>query len=123
MTNYDEIVRRYEAAWNEYDKNTRLTLLVSCWGDNAVYTDPENQSTGVKSLSELIGNFHLAQTGARLKVISDVDEHHDQIRIAWVLLAPNGDEVMQGMSFGLINNSLIQRMTGFFGPFPSQKNY
>lgn len=121
MATIADTIYRYEAAWNETDPAKRMALLETCWLSSGIYTDPDNQAHGRAALSDCMGNFHQAQPGATLKVTTGVDEHHGQVRIQWLLFDPQGNEVMEGTSFGEIGaDGSISRMTGFFGPFPAR---
>lgn len=118
MTDYAKVIELYNTAWNETDENQRLELLRRCWGEHGQYTAPDTSTHGLQGISQAIQEFHQAQPGARLDTVSGVDEHHGQVRFCWTLFGPDGEAVMPGMSAGLIEDGRIQRMTGFFGPFP-----
>ena len=120
MNDLSTILKRYEAAWNELDPKQRLSFLDRCWAESGVYTDPGVQTHSRQALSDNIGAFLAATPGHALRVVSGVDEHHRQVRFEWKLLDTGGAVALAGMSCGLLGeDELIERMTGFFGPFPS----
>jgi hypothetical protein len=119
MIDISKLLKVYEAAWNEIDAQRRLVLLGECWAEAGVYTDPGVQTQSRMSLSDNIGAFLASTPGHSLRVISGIDEHHGQVRFEWQLLDSGGATALAGMSCGLISaEGRIERMTGFFGPFP-----
>ena len=94
----------YGAAWNETDEAKRTALLEEWCADDGVYQDP-------------IGT---ADSRARhtIDFASGVDITDAGLSGAWVMR--NGDEVaLEGMDFAeLAPDGRIQRIAGFFGPFP-----
>ncbi len=120
MNDLSALFKRYETAWNERDAAARLSLLSDCWAETGVYTDPGVQTHSRQALSDHIGAFLASAPGHALRVVSGIDEHHGQVRFEWQLLDANGTVAIAGMSHGLVGeNGVIERMTGFFGPFPS----
>jgi hypothetical protein len=53
--------------------------------------------------------------------VSGVDVHHDQLRFAWELAAPNGTILVAGLDVGVIaDDGRLQQITGFFGDLPAK---
>jgi hypothetical protein len=120
LTNIPSLLKRYEAAWNERDATKRRALLDRSWAPSGVYTDPGAQILTRKALCDHIGAFLDSAPGHALRVVSGIDEHHRQVRFEWLLLDGKDATVIAGMSCGLVGeDGLIERMTGFFGPFPA----
>lgn len=118
-----KVLEIYAAAWVERNAEKRMALLEMCWGPQALYTDPENQVQGREGLSDCIGQYHEAGSSDELEPTSSVDEHHGQLRVRWRLVGQDKQPKQEGMSFGFIGeDGLLQRMTGFFGPFPELGN-
>jgi len=47
--------------------------------------------------------------------------HHDQLRFAWELAAPNGAVTVAGIDVGaLASDGRLHRITGFFGELPEE---
>jgi SnoaL-like domain len=110
-------VDRYAQAWQETDPAARRVLLEQCWTVDGVYCDPLGQVTGRGGLADLIGRFQTQQPGARLEVVSGVDEHDGYLRFAWRLLAADGAVTLEGTDFGeLDSGGALRRIIGFFGP-------
>jgi hypothetical protein len=120
MIDFSMLLKVYETAWNETDAKRRLALLEKCWAEAGVYTDPGVQTRSRVALSDNIGAFLASTPGHALRVVSGADEHHGQVRFEWRLVDDQRAVAIAGMSYGLIGEGgLIERMTGFFGPFPS----
>ena len=114
------VVDTYAQAWLEPDHTARRALLDRCWAADGVYCDPLGQVTGRDGLADHIGGFQAAQPGARLEVVTGVDEHDGYLRFGWRLLAPDGAVALEGMDFGeLDGDGMLRRIVGFVGPLPA----
>lgn len=115
----DEIVTAYGAAWNETDDAKRTALLEKSWADEGIYNDPTATAYGRDALIAHIGGFHAAMPGHTIDLTSGVDTYNGVFRFAWVMR--KGDEIaIEGVDFGeLAPDGRIQRIVGFFGPFPA----
>jgi hypothetical protein len=115
----DDIARAYVLAWATTDASERRALLERCWADGGVYCDPLSRIEGRQALSDHIAGFQQSQPGFRIPLASGVDAHHNYLRFRWVMLDPNRNVVLEGFDVGeLASDGRLQRITGFFGPFP-----
>jgi hypothetical protein len=109
----------YARAWLEPDPAARRALLERCWAVDGVYCDPLGRATGRDGLADHIGGFQAEQPGARLEVVTGVDEHDGWLRFGWHLRAPDGSVALEGTDFGeLDGDGVLRRIIGFFGPLP-----
>jgi len=112
-------VDSYARAWLEPDPAARRALLEQCWAVDGHYCDPLGHATGRDALADHIGGFQAAQPGARLEVVSGVDQHDGYLRFAWQLRAADGSVALEGTDFGeLDGDGVLRRIIGFFGPLP-----
>jgi SnoaL-like domain len=113
-----DIVAAYCSAWNEPDEAKRTALLDAAWSDDGVYHDPTATAEGRAALVAHIAGFQATFPGHTIDPASGVDDNGDGLRFAWVMR--KGDEVvLEGMDFAeLAPDGRIQRIAGFFGPFP-----
>ena len=112
-------VATYAQAWLETDPAARRALLERCWAADGVYCDPIGRAVGRDGLADHIGGFQAEQPGARLEVVTGVDEHDGYVRFGWRLLAPDGSVALEGTDFGeLDGDGVLRRIIGFFGPLP-----
>jgi hypothetical protein len=115
-----DVVSAYGAAWNEPDERKRRTLLEEGWSDDAVYCDPTATVAGRDALVTHIAGFHQRFPGARIEQSSGVDEHDGWLRFAWTMLGDDGTTIMDGFDVGALGpDGRLNRIVGFFGPFPS----
>jgi SnoaL-like domain len=112
------IVAIYGAAWNEPDEAKRAAMLEESWSDDGVYQDPTGIARGRDALVAHIGGFQSMFPGHTIDLASGVDVTDAGVRWTWVMR--NGDEIaLEGMDFAeLAPDGRIQRIAGFFGPFP-----
>jgi len=114
------VVDTYARAWLEPDRTAGRALLERCWAVDGVYCDPLSEVTGRDALADLLGGFQAEQPGARLELVSGVDEHDGYLRFGWRLLAPDGAVALEGTDFGeLDDDGALRRIIGFFGPLPA----
>ena len=112
-------VDSYARAWLEPDRAARRALLDRCWAVDGVFCDPLGQVTGQDGLADHIGGFQARQPGARIEMVSGVDEHDGYLRFAWRMRAADGSVVLEGTDFGeLDGDGVLRRIIGFFGPLP-----
>jgi hypothetical protein len=115
-----EVVAAYGAAWGEADESSRRKLLEEAWADDGVYCDPTANVEGREGLVAHIAGFHQQFPGARIDVTSGVEEHHGWLRFAWAMVDGEGATLMEGFDVGEVaQDGRLQRIVGFFGPFPS----
>lgn len=122
MPTPQEAVTGYTAAWLESDEGRRRRLLEGAWTDEGTYTDPQSHAVGREALIALIGAFQQRNPGVRIVASSGADAHHDLLRFAWMVEAPAGHPMAGtgGFDVGeLAPDGRLQRIIGFFGPFPS----
>ncbi len=121
MPTPQEAVTGYTAAWLEPDEARRRQLLEAVWTDDGSYTDPRSHAAGREALIALIGGLIQANPGVRIVPASGADAHHAMVRFAWKAEAPVDHPLagLSGFDIGeLAPDGRLQRITGFFGPFP-----
>jgi hypothetical protein len=110
------IIDTYIDMWNEEDADRRAVLIERAWADDASYLDPLLEADGKPALSEMVATVHGHYPGHRFRRRSDVDLHHDRVRFAWDLVAPDGSVFVAGIDVGeLADDGRRRRITGFFG--------
>ena len=69
----------------------------------------------------MVAGVHQKFPGHRFRRVSGVDAHHDQVRFAWELAAPNGAIVVAGIDVGMLGpDGRLRQITGFFGELPEK---
>ncbi len=120
MTDATTTVDTYLAAWNETDAAKRARLIERAWAGDGRYADPMLEAAGHAALAEMVAGVQAKFPGHRFRRRSGVDAHHDHLRFAWDLVAPDGGVVVAGIDVGaLATDGRLARITGFFGEVPA----
>jgi hypothetical protein len=120
MSDVTTIVDTYFAMWNETDPATRAGLIERAWADDARYLDPMLEADGHAGLSQMVDGVHAQFPGHQFRRLSGVDAHHDRVRFAWDLVAPDGAVTVAGIDVGeLAADGKLKSITGFFGDPPA----
>lgn len=85
MTNTNETVTTYLAAWNATDPAERAWLLARAVTEDVRYVDPLADVTGRAALSGVIDAVQQQFPGTPLDLKGAVDAHHDVVRFSWTL--------------------------------------
>jgi len=121
MSDVKTTVDTYLAMWNEADPTRRAKHIERAWTDDARYVDPMLEAAGHAALSEMVTGVQARFPGHRFRRVSGIDIHHDQLRFAWELVAPDGAVVVAGIDVGVLAaDGRLRRITGFFGALPAE---
>lgn len=119
MSDVSTTVDTYLAMWNETDPARRAEHIARAWTGDGRYVDPALEAEGHAALGDMVAGVQARFPGHRFRRISGVDVHHDQLRFAWELAAPDGAVVVAGIDIGaLAPDGRLRRITGFFGDLP-----
>jgi SnoaL-like domain len=114
-------VDTYLAMWNETDPDRRAELIEQAWTANGRYVDPLLEAEGHTALSEMVAAVHGQYPAHRFRRTSGIDTHHDQVRFAWELAAPDGALTVAGIDVGAFGaDGRLLQITGFFGDPPEE---
>lgn len=114
-----ETVTAYGDSWNEPDESKRRALLEQAWADDGAYCDPTVDVQGRDALLDHIGGFRELFPGARIEKTSCVEVHHGWARFAWSMVDAEGATSIEGFDVcEFAPDGRLQRIVGFFGPFP-----
>jgi hypothetical protein len=83
MSNANESVVRYLAAWNEPDAARRRELVAKAWAEDGTYIDGARDGRGHDEISAMIGKAQDHFPGYRLHIASGIETHHDYVRFSW----------------------------------------
>jgi hypothetical protein len=106
MTDFETVVDRYLAVWNETDAAARRTAIDSVFAAEVRYVDPLAAVQGRDALAELIGGVQQHYPGLKFTPGGLVDGHHDQLRFTWNLGPAAGFDVAELDADGRITNVL-----------------
>ena len=120
MSDITATVETYFAMWNETDRTARTALIERAWADDASYVDPMLEAEGHAGLDQMVAGVQAQFPGHRFRRLSGVDVHHDRVRFAWDLVAPDGAVTVAGVDVGqLAADGRLRSITGFFGDPPA----
>ncbi len=113
-------VDSYIAMLNEPDRERRTELMTRAFSPEARYSDPLSEIEGYGGLHALAEGVHVQFAGHRFTRTSGVDRHHDRLRFAWDLRAPDGSLTAAGIDVGEVDgDGRLRRITGFFDDLPA----
>jgi hypothetical protein len=121
MSNVNETVIRYLAAWNEPDATRRRDLVGRAWTEEGSYVDGARAGRGHDEISAMIGKAQQHFPGYRLQLVSGIEAHHDHVRFSWA--AGGSAEAplyIKGTDFAsLARDGRLQSVVGFVDAAPA----
>ena len=119
MTNVDELVNAYLAAWLAGDEAECRHHLEISWSEDGAYQDPNADVLGREALVQHIAAFHKRYPGTKVILVSGVDHHHGKVHFLWKVVNPEGETMLDGRDFGEVGpDGRLRRNTSFFSPPP-----
>ncbi|BCY06771.1 nuclear transport factor 2 family protein [Actinoplanes sp. L3-i22] len=120
MSDFDAVIERYLAVWNETDPAARRAAIAGLFADDVHYVDPVAAVHGHAGLDGLIGAVHQQFPGLVFSAGGPVDAHHDQARFTWHLGRPGEEPLVIGFDVAERDTSgRIARVYGFIDKAPS----
>jgi hypothetical protein len=121
MNDVATTVDTYLAMWNETDPGRRAEHIRRAWVEDGRYVDPLLEAEGYAALGDMVAGVHEQFPGHRFRRTSGIDSHHDQVRFAWELAAPDGAVTVAGVDLGeLAPDGRFRAIAGFFGELPAE---
>jgi len=118
MTDAAQIAQRYIDSWNETDADRRAGLLAALWTEDARYVDPMMAGQGRAQIDALIAGVHQQFPGFRFALSGKADGYGDKVRFSWTL-GPDGQSLVEGTDFGVVENGRLSAVTGFLDKVPA----
>jgi hypothetical protein len=111
----------YLAAWTEAEPARRAALIEQVWAADGRLIDPPVAAEGRTGISDVFAALQAQFPGHQFRLASGIDAHHDYLRFAWELVAPDGAVALAGLDVGeLAADGRLRRITGFFGELPEK---
>ena len=118
----DDVLRAFDAAWNEPDPVRRTRMLTRSLTPDAELVDPSGRFEGREAIEKRIAGFSERFPGARVTIISGVDEHNGFARYGWVISAADGTTILDGIDvIERGEDNRLKRVVMFFGPLPKAR--
>ena len=83
MSDVNQLVVTYLAAWNEIDPRDRLDLVAKTWTENGTYIDAHRRGVGHDGIDAMIAAAQQQFPGYRLRLVSSIEGHNEYVRFAW----------------------------------------
>jgi hypothetical protein len=121
VTNINETVIGYIAAWNEGDPTRRRAIIARTWADDGHYLDAHRDSTGHQAIDAMIAAVQQQFAGYRFRLSSGIEAHHDRVRFSWTAGGtPDAPLFFGGTDFAVLaNDGRLKMVTGFTDAMPS----
>ena len=121
MTNVNQIVVQYLAAWNERDPKRRRDLIAKTWAEDGSYVDAHRQGKGHEAIDALIATAQDQFAGYRLGLSSGVEAHNHYVRFSWTAGGTaEAPLYLGGTDFvSLSTDGRIQAVAGFTDAAPA----
>jgi hypothetical protein len=120
MSNFDDLVQRYIAGFNETDPERRRSLVAQLYTEDAEYTDPQVQLKGRDQIDAFIAGTQEAFPGYAFSLGGDIDAHHAQARFNWYAMpAGESEPVFVGFDVLLADDGHVRSVYGFIDKAPA----
>lgn len=120
MTDVQQLVERYLAAWNETDAATRRREIDDIWATDATYVDPLVAVSGRDAIDATIAAVQQQFGGLTFSLAGGVDAHHDVARFTWELGTPGEEPLVVGFDVAEITaDGRLRAVRGFLDKVPA----
>jgi len=122
MSNVNEVVVRYLAAWNEREPGKRSELVAKTWSEDGTYVDAARDGKGHDSLDAMIATAQGHFPGYRLNLASGIEVHHDYLRFSWAAGGTaDAPLFIKGTDFVILDSDgRIKSVVGFTDAAPAR---
>lgn len=93
----DAVLQKYDRAWNVADADERRRFLAECVTDDCELLEPRGQFLRREAILERINGFCERFPGARVEIVTNVDEHNGVARCGWSIADGDGAELLHGI--------------------------
>ncbi len=120
MSDFDTMVQRYLATWNETDPGRRRAAVEEIFSADIRYVDPIAAVEGRAALDGLIGAVQGQFPGFVFRSGGPVDAHHEQARFTWHLGPAGQEPVVIGFDVAELGpDGRIRTVLGFIDKAPA----
>jgi hypothetical protein len=83
MSNINETVVNYLAAWNERDPKRRRELVAATWTEDGSYIDAHRRGSGHNAIDAMLAATQAQFAAYRLNLVSGIEAHNNFARFSW----------------------------------------
>ncbi|NJO23553.1 MAG: nuclear transport factor 2 family protein [Sphingomonadales bacterium] len=120
MTDFNKLVDRYIAVWNEPDAKVRSKAIAALWTEGATFTDPLADVEGHEGIGAVIAKAREMFPGCAFRALPNVDGHHNVARFGWELMPEAGGEsIAAGFDVAVLaEDGRVSSILGFLDKVP-----
>ena len=112
----DDIIAKYDEAWNTRDASRRRELLEEALSVDCELVEPRGRFHGRDSVLQRIEGFSSRFPGARVDLTTKVDEHNGITRYGWRIVDHDGKSLLDGIDVvERAADGRLRRVVMFFG--------
>jgi hypothetical protein len=121
MSNANELVITYVAAWNERDSRKRREFVAKTWTDNGTYVDAQRHAEGISAIDSMIEATQKHFPGYQLRLVSGIETHNGYLRFSWAAGGtPDAPLYVGGTDFAtMAKDGRLQSVAGFADAAPA----
>jgi hypothetical protein len=121
MSNVNELVVGYLAAWNERDSKRRRELIAKIWAEDGTYIDAHRRGIGHEGIDSMIAAAQAQFPGYRMQLVSGIEAHNGFVRFSWAAGgSPEAPLYLGGTDFAMIaTDGRLKTVTGFVDAAPA----
>jgi hypothetical protein len=114
MSAHTDLIDRYFDTWNQTDAAKRRDLIAATWTVDGVYLDPLLSGDGHEGIDAMIRAVQERFPGHVFRRTTQVDGFANRVRFSWMLTTPDGNPIVKGSDFGIVDaGGRLQAVTGF----------
>jgi len=121
MTNVNELVVNYLAAWNEREPKRRRELVAKVWINDGIYIDAHRRGVGHEGIDAMIKTAQEMFPGYRLHLVSGIEAQNGYVRFSWGAGgAPEAPLYLGGTDFAIVGeDGRFKSVAGFTDAAPA----
>lgn len=105
MSNVNELVAGYLAAWNARDDAKRRGIIAEIWSDKGRYVDAHRNGVGHDEIDAMIKTAQTTFPGYQLHLISGIEAQNGHVRFSWSAGGtPEAPLYLGGTDFAVVGN-------------------
>jgi hypothetical protein len=124
MSNVNELVAGYIAAWNERDGRRRRELVAKIWSAGGSYLDAHRSAEGHEAIDAVLDKAQRQFPGYQVRLISGIEAHNGRVRFSWAAGGTaDAPLYLGGTDFATIgSDGRFTTVTGFVDHAPAPMN-
>ncbi|WP_424537067.1 nuclear transport factor 2 family protein [Sphaerisporangium viridialbum] len=121
MSDVNELLNQYIAAWNETDPAARRAAVDRLWAEDGTYVDPLAVAEGRAAIDATIAAVQGQFPGFVFRLGGLADAHHNLVRFTWELApAADAESLVDGFDVAVLTeDGHLRDVHGFLDKVPA----